>query len=131
MEFCIPFLFVGLDQSCPLFLNYFSNHAVNQKQTVIETLINRASTIISNSENQIEERKMIFATLLENDYPDWFIQRRKQMNEINQEQKDQRPNRVVILPFFLKCTNILSRILRKLNVKVYTKPYKALKDLMP
>jgi len=97
------------------YLNYFSSHAVNQKRTVIEMLINIASTIISNSEDQIEERKIIFATSHENDYPDWFIkqtlQRRKHMNEINQEQKpqqDQRPNGVVILPFFPKYTHILS-----------------------
>jgi len=49
-------------------------------------LINRASTLISNSDDQIEERKMIFATLHENDYPDWFIkqtlQRQKQMNKL-------------------------------------------------
>lgn len=55
------------------YLNFDSNHPLEFKRGAVRTLVNRAESIVSDSEDRNKERQHVKKALKINGYPDWTI----------------------------------------------------------
>ena len=59
-------------------------------------------------------------------YPNWLTKKtfnRFKLNKIEKHEKSKSYKGTVTLPYFQDITEILSRIIKKQNIRVYTKPF--------
>ena len=116
------------------YLNYESCHSQQQKQGVIISLLNRSAKLITDSKDFKEEKEMLRRTLEDNNYPNWLIKKtfnRFKFNKIEKHEKSKNYKGTVTLPYFQDITEILSRIIKKQNIRVYTKPFQTIKQILP
>ena len=116
------------------YLNYESYHSQQQKQGIIISLLNRLAKIITDSKDFNEEKEMLRRTLEDNNYPNWLIKKtfnRFRSNKIEKHEISKNYKGTVTLPYFQDLTEILSRIIKKQNIRVYTKPFQTIKQILP
>ena len=116
------------------YLNYESCHSQQQKQGIIISLLNRLAKLITDSKDFNEEKEMLRRTLEDNNYPNWLIKKtfnRFRSNKIEKHEISKNYKGTVTLPYFQDLTEILSRIIKKQNIRVYTKPFQTIKQILP
>ena len=116
------------------YLNYESCHSQQQKQGIIISLLNRLAKLITDSKDFNEEKEMLRRTLEDNNYPNWLIKKtfnRFRSNKIEKHEISKNYKGTVTLPYFQDLTEILSHIIKKQNIRVYTKPFQTIKQILP
>ena len=116
------------------YLNYESCHSQQQKQGIIISLLNRSAKLITDSKDFKEEKEMLRRTLEDNNYPNWLIKKtfnRFEFNKIEKHEKSKNYKGTVTLHYFQDITEILSRIIKKQNIRVYTKPFQTINQILP
>ena len=116
------------------YLNYESCHLQQQKQGIIISLLNRLAKLITDSKDFNEEKEMLRRTLEDNNYLNWLIKKtfnRFRFNKIEKHEISKNYKGTVTLPYFQDLTEILSRIIKKQNIRVYTKPFQTIKQILP
>ena len=116
------------------YLNYESYHSQQQKQGIIISLLNRLAKLITDSKDFNEEKEMLRRTLEDNNYPHWLIKKtfnRFRFNKMEKHEISKNYKGTVTLPYFQDLTEILSRIIKKQNIRVYTKPFQTIKQILP
>ena len=117
------------------YLNWQSNHALDHKRSVVRTLINRASTLISDPGDQKKEIKHVKEVLAANGYPDWSLEVPNQSDAIKRKErkKESSPSThsfPVGLPYISGLSEELQRVFRNHGVSVYHKPFNTLRSLL-
>ena len=77
---------------------------------------------------------MLRRTLEDNNNPNWLIKKtfnRFKFNKIEKHEKSKNYKRTVTLPYFQDITEILSHIIKKQNIRVYTKPFQKSSKFYP
>jgi hypothetical protein len=126
------------------YLHYDSHHPVQHKQSVVNTLLDRADSIPSSKKGRRRERKHVFKVLRENGYPLKFLracdskrksayQKEKKENDNSSVDNNNNANEsgFVVLPYIKGVTEKLSRVLRRENIKVGYKPVNTLHQHFP
>ena len=111
-------------------LNYNSNHPTQHKVSCLRTLFNRTETHCNTTEAKTKELNHLYKTFAKNNSPKHFINsvyKHKQPHK-NAQQNNDAPNRRIVLPYIHKISEITSRILNKLHLKVAHKPTNKLKS---
>jgi hypothetical protein len=96
------------------YLSHDSHHPVSHKRSVAKTLLQRAESLLSNSDSQANEREYVLNVLWENDYPKRFLNdclRSPVCRNQNNSEDD------------TSVTEPIKRILSNCNIKVALKPY--------
>ena len=121
------------------FLSYNSHHPLHQKVGVATTLLNRAHTVTSKTEDIQSEEKNICHALNKCGYPEWVLNKAKNKvkermqhngkntNKHNDISEDQRKKRIVI-PYIRGMSEATERIFRKYNITTAMKPVSTLRN---
>ena len=107
------------------------NSKVPSKSTAV---LSCPPMLITDSKNFKEEKEMLRRTLDDNNYPNWLIKKtfnRFKFNKIEKHEESKNYKETVTLPYFQDITEILSRIIKKQNIRVYTKPFQTIKQILP
>ena len=117
------------------YLNWHSNHPLDHKRSVVRTLINRASTLISDPVDQGQEITHIKEVLSANGYPDWIIDVPSQSDATKRKDRKKgsspsTPSVPVGLPYVAGLSEELQRVFRNHGVSVYHKPFNSLRSLL-
>ena len=112
--------------------NYFkftSNHLMQAKRSVVKSLQDRATNLCSADNVQDEETK-IKEILKENGYPRKFLIKQHQSQEPSQPSTSDnlRQRRYVSVPYIKGTYERASRILKKINIKLGSKPSNKLQN---
>jgi hypothetical protein len=115
------------------YLNFKSNHPLNQKLGVVRTLYHRANTVISDPEDQQKEVLHVNGALGRCGYPKWALSKAKEGRKHQGKEKND-PNRKsktsVTLPYIAGLTEEAKRIFQSYNVNVCTKPTETLRQML-
>ena len=96
---------------------------LQHKRSVVRTLLSRADTLVTEPEDQQQERSRIRNVLKDNDYKDWIF--------ATQERKPREENDSlshVVLPYVHGVSENLTKIFRDHRVRVFHKPYNTLRN---
>ena len=109
------------------YLNFRSDHPIQHKRAVLNSLMNRSEALCSSEEEKAKERRHIKTALKANGYPDWFWRKTRQkiMTSAPALSKG-----LVVLPYFPGLTEKLKRCLVSYNTKVVIKPVRRLGDIL-
>lgn len=107
------------------YLSFSSHHPRNSKCNVVDTLLTRATTIVSDSTKQQSEIDHVKTVLTANGYPAPFIRQRElrlqrkpaQPPAANTRRQNQ-PKITAVIPFVDGTTQAIQRILRPLDIRV-------------
>jgi len=95
------------------YLNFRSEHTIQHKQSVVNTLLERAKKLSSTTQDLNSELKFVKRTLLLNGYPD---EKKKQYNRPPEFRSK------VVLPYSANLGETLKRILERHRIKNIFKP---------
>ena len=109
-------------------LSFDSHHPVAHKAAVVRTLMHRASTLSSNMERVVEEKKVMEA-LRDNGYPSGFIHRHsdKRTSRQTEDEQPRLPRSSLTLPYICGLSEAVRRVLRPLDIKVAFCPLRTLR----
>ena len=110
------------------YLQYSSDHPVNQKVSVARTLFSRANSITSNNEKKIEEFHQITKTLKNNGFPSNKCSFKKYLKNHN-FRKTEKLKRFTSIPYVQGVSEPISRILTQVGIGVALKPHHTLSSL--
>ena len=110
-------------------LNNNSNHPTQHKISCLRTLFNRAETHCNKTEAKTKELNHLYKTFAKNSYPKRFIDSvyKCKLPPKNTQQNDM-SNLRIAFPYIDEISEITSRILNKLHLKVAHKPTNKLKS---
>ena len=112
------------------YLNWYSNHPLEHKRSVVRTLIQRANTIPSNEQGKKAETTHVKRALAANEYKSWiFKMPEKDKREIQPPSTTPR-NKVtpVALPYIHGLSENLRRIFKNHNIPSYHKPVNTIRN---
>ncbi|XP_071948694.1 uncharacterized protein [Antedon mediterranea] len=117
------------------YLHFQSNHPLEHKLSVVNTLVDRCESIVSTEEGQKQEMSRIKAALSTCGYPDWSFKRVKDKREHRKANKDKEittdkeKSKVNIgLPYVEGMTQRLRRTLKQHNINTYITPKNKLRE---
>jgi len=100
------------------YLNFRSEHPIQHKQSVFNTLFQRAKKLSSTAQDLDSELKYVKRTLLLNGYPKWIIKnRRKKQHNRSPEFRSK-----IVLPYSADLGETLKRILESHRIQTFFKP---------
>ena len=100
------------------YLNFRSEHTIQHKQSVVNTLLERAKKLSSTMQDLNRELKYVKRTLLLNDYPKRRIKTKKK----KQYNRPPEFRSKVVLPYSADLGETLKRILEKHRIRTIFKP---------
>lgn len=116
------------------YLNFQSNHPIQHKLGVIQTLHHRADSIISDQEDKEEEKSHVNSALQKCGYPKWaFDKATKQTKDKPSNNKDSfnaETKGQVVLPYIKGTSEALRRTFGKYGVRACFKPTQTLRQLL-
>jgi len=98
-------------------LNFRSEHPIQHKQSVVNTLFQRAKKLSSTAQDLNNELKYVKRTLLLNGYPKWIIKNRKKQHNRSPELRSK-----IVLPYSADLGETLKRILERHRIQTFFKP---------
>ncbi|XP_019615955.1 PREDICTED: uncharacterized protein LOC109463556, partial [Branchiostoma belcheri] len=112
------------------YLQWSSNHPVQQKLGIVRTLMHRANTLIEDPALREAEKEKVRVALRHCGYPEWALREgennsRKDKSSKEQSktgEQEQLPASYVVLPYIHGVTERLKRVYAKHNVSLYSKP---------
>jgi len=100
------------------YLNFRSEHPIQHKQSVVNTLLERAKKLSSTTQDLNSELKYVKRTLLLNGYPKWMIKDKKK----KQYNRPAEFRSKVVLPYTADLGETLKRILERHRIRTIFKP---------
>ncbi|XP_078698375.1 uncharacterized protein LOC144925943 [Branchiostoma floridae x Branchiostoma belcheri] len=111
------------------YLQWSSNHPVQQKLGIVKTLMHRADTLIQDRTLREVEKGKVRNALRHCGYPDWALRegdtrKTQQRNHKDTKRGDrgQTPSSFAVLPYIKGTTERLKRVFAKHNVSLFSKP---------
>ena len=113
------------------YLNFASNHPVQHKRSVVNTLVNRARKICSSEEQQEKEIDYSFKVLKDNGYKQWILKEPKRKNKKRVEKKEKGDHyKSYPIPYIQGISEHLNRIFRQHKVPTYYKPINKIQGML-
>ncbi|KAI8507129.1 hypothetical protein Bbelb_155680 [Branchiostoma belcheri] len=112
------------------YLQWSSNHPVQQKLGIVRTLMHRANTLIEDPALREAEKEKVRVALRHCGYPEWALREGENNSRKDKSSKEQSktgkqeqlPASYVVLPYIHGVTERLKRVYAKHNVSLYSKP---------
>ena len=114
------------------YLNFKSNHPLEHKRGVINTLMNRADIVVSDDQERKEEKEHIRSVLEVNGYPDWVFRQHKERvqkrrtSDSNRSRTDKKP--AIVIPYVKGVSEKLRAAFGRFKTPVYFKPTNTLRQ---
>jgi hypothetical protein len=115
------------------YLHFSSNHPLEHKFGVINTLFHRADTVISNPQAIVEEKQHVTQALSKCGYPQWaFNKINKPKPEKPSANKDStvKSRGQIVLPYVKGISEALRRNFNKFGIRVSFKPTRTLRQYL-
>ena len=109
------------------YLNYGSEHPLQHKRSVVNTLLHRADAIWNDEQDRQEEIATIKWTPIENGYPERMLHFLNKRDESTQKEETRN---LTVLPYYPGLNERLIRCLRSHNIKVVSKPTRKIGDIL-
>ena len=115
------------------YLQWDSHHAINNKYSIISTLLHRAKNICSNKEMLEEEYNYIHKALTACKYPRWGIRRMKLKLDAPKTRKNRKNTQTnhkchITVPYEEGLSETIKNIGKKYGIEVHFRSGKTLKD---
>ena len=110
------------------YLDFTSNHHIQQKLGIIATFQNRIDTLITKEEDKAEEEKHVKKALKVCGYPEWALNKKKKSKTTEMEKPE--PYTKVVIPYIPKLSERLAQKFRKYNIETIHKPTKKIKGMV-
>ncbi|XP_019636532.1 PREDICTED: uncharacterized protein LOC109479099, partial [Branchiostoma belcheri] len=112
------------------YLQWFSNHPVQQKLGIVRTLMHRANTLTEDPALRETEKEKVRVALRHCGYPEWALREGENNSRKDKSSKEQSrtgkqeqlPASYLVLPYIHGVTERLKRVYAKHNVSLYSKP---------
>jgi hypothetical protein len=113
------------------YFNFKSHHHLAHKRSVVNTLLYRADTIVTDPKDRADEKKHIRAVLTDNGYHPWALTPLKPKNRDPAAPKTQYVNQYPMgIPYIEGVSDELSQVFRKHGIKTYHKPYNSIRSML-
>lgn len=119
------------------YLNFNSHCSLQNKKSVIKTLVNRAIRLTNDHDKFNSEMKYLQEVLLENNYHKELVQQtihdciaKNSLINLSNISQDIDPSKIIIIPYYRNLSEKISEILRNQGVKVYYKRGKTIGNLL-
>ena len=115
------------------YLNFKSHHPLHQKLGVVRTLYHRCDSIVTSDEEKKQEKDLIASSLASCGYPKWTQKRRSRTRDADKREEqsaEAKDSKVVTIPYCSGLSEKLTRIFRKHNTKVASKPERTIRDIL-
>ncbi|XP_019613587.1 PREDICTED: adhesion G-protein coupled receptor G7-like [Branchiostoma belcheri] len=112
------------------YLQWSSNHPVQQKLGIVRTLMHRANTLIEDHALREAEKEKVRVALRHCGYPEWALREvdnnsrkgKSNKEQSNTAKQEKLPASYLVLPYIHGVTERLKRVYAKHNVSLYSKP---------
>ena len=118
------------------YLNHQSNHPIDQKKSVVNTLLHRSDIIVSQAEDKEKENAHITKALQVNGYPKWIIKKQQKKNNRheNSNRRDSQNRsgyqQTVVLPYVKGLSERIRSVLKLYNIQTSFSPHVTLRNLL-
>ena len=120
------------------YLNFASNHPIEHKLSVIRSLYHRATSVVTEPEDQKVELDYIDSALRKCDYPNWILKKSRAKLPVNQAPPppapptapNQKATATVTLPYISGLSEKLKGIFKTHNIRVIHKPQNKLRNIL-
>ena len=117
------------------YLNFTSNHPLEHKRGVVNTLMYRADSVVSDDKEKSKEKDHVKKALSVNGYPEWLFKdtvakktnRSKNTNTVQQKECKKLP---VVIPYIKGVSEKLRGAYGQFGVPTYFKPANTLRQLL-
>ena len=113
------------------YLNFKSDHPMQHKRAVVDTLFHRAKTLITDPNEAKKEIQLIKSQLRQNSYPIAFLNKRKKKKNLDNNQSQNECKGLVVLPYVPELSDKIKRILHSHNIKSTFKPPQKISSILP
>jgi hypothetical protein len=119
------------------YLDFNSHHPMTHKRSVATTLLRRATSIPSNSQERDAELQHVKEVLKTNNYPDHFIKKCEQSQSISYNQNtnntfiDETIQPTITLPYISGVAEKITRTLKSYGIKTAHKPMAKMNSFFP
>ncbi len=115
------------------YLHFESEHPIEHKLSVVNTLIHRANTISTSEEEKISEKENIRKALNTCGYPNWVINKGTRIVEEPEKRKEKpqgekKKKGLAVIPYVKGLGEKIKRILKSHNVATAFKPHTTLRS---
>ena len=107
------------------YLNFSSNHPLQHKRSVIQTLLHRADVLVTDGEDQDKEREHVRQALKVNGYPAWMFDSPSLPQRVDPAQREKVG---VSIPYVKGVSERLARVFRQHGTRVFHKPTNTLRS---
>ena len=108
------------------YLNYRSEHPLQHKRSVVNTLLHRADTICNDEKDRQAEVAIVKTSHIENGYPERMI---RYPNKRYESKQNEETRSLAVFPYYPGLTEKLKR-LSSHNIKVVSKPIRKIGDIL-
>ncbi|XP_072033338.1 uncharacterized protein [Amphiura filiformis] len=115
------------------YLHFSSNHPLEHKFGVIQTLFDRAESVITKTQAVVEEKQHITQALTKCGYPEWAfnkINKPKSAKSNHNRDSTVTSKGQVVLPYIKGISEALRRNLQKVGIRVTFKPTRTLRQFL-
>ncbi len=111
------------------YLNWDSNHPLEDKRSVIRTLLGRADHVVSEEQDMKEEKEHVKRVLKSNGYKNWAMKTpsKERQKDLNVTQKERKHRISGGIPYTHRLSEQLQRFVKKHGVSTYHKPTNKIK----
>ena len=115
------------------YLNFKSNHPLEHKRGVVNTLMHRADIVVSDDQERKEEKQHITSVLGVNGYPDWVVKQYHERAAKRQTRVSTNTNKAgkkpaIVIPYVKGVSEKLRAAFSRFNTPVYFKPTNTLRQ---
>ena len=111
------------------YLNFYPNHHLQHKRAVVNTLLLRAHTLVSEEVDKVKEIQHVKEALKANNYPDWMLTIPKTGSASRDSEESVNKKRIYALVPYIKSTlERLYRALKSHEVTLVHKPFNSLRS---
>jgi hypothetical protein len=111
------------------YLQFQSNHHLSHKRSVVQTLMHRAETIVTDPEDKQLEIKHVKEVLQDNGYKRWMFKTPKCKKNANQHQA-QKTIKQVDIPYVQGLSENLQTIFKKRRIGIIHKPFNTIRSII-
>jgi len=121
------------------YLHFSSHHPVQHKLSVVRTLLDRSSQIVTEAEDREQEEHHIRTALARCGYPEWSInQVKSQMLRPNTKkttrkriwQLSEEPKSTVVIPYVHDLSEAVSRVYKRHGIPTAMRPFQSIRSLL-
>ena len=110
------------------YLNFNSDHPLEHKRAVVNTLMHRAAVLSTSAEDEFNEITHIKQALKLNNYPDWILNSKLPNKSAN---PDKPSKSLAVLPYIPQLGEKIKRVLANHSIKTVFKPPRKIGQLLP